>query len=429
MNHLFRFLVIAFFVLAGITSSKGQWIKQNSGITASLTDVVVLDSTTTVAIGRDGSILKTTNSGETWYNSTAHLSYIKPWNAVSFFDDTTGCVVGDNGVIMTLASGGKGWRWHQIPANQKCLSVLQASKTEICIGTDSGWVFSTFDTAKTWHSEKISKWPVRAIFTYRGPTTLGVSKYALTPYSICTQYVIPSPSWDEKILQPFQGLGSEGYDAEYCNGGGAGFIVGVQGDLRAAPTILRKSMSDTEWTHVTTGIHGDGVFHGVSAPTEKVIYVCGSNGMIYKSSDGGDNWINQSSSTNLTLNAIYFYDDKKGFAVGDSGLILYTSNGGITGVNNDDNYLPQGYELKQNFPNPFNPSTRIDYSVPTDGNAAIKIFDVLGKEIITLVSGYHRAGKYNVRFSTNDYRLSSGVYFYQLKAGKFVSTKKILLMK
>ena len=424
--RLSMFMIITFTLAISV---QAQWIQQISGVNSRLTDVAMLNSSTAIAVGRNGSILRTTNFGQTWFDIAAPLSYIVPWNSISFYDTSNGSIAGDHGVVFTTSNGGKSWLWHQIPANQKCISILQTGTGSIYVGTDSGWVFSTIDTARTWQSEKISNWPVQTIFTYRGPTIMGVSKYALTPYSICTQYVIPPPNWSEKILQQFQGLGSQGYDAEYCNGGGAGFIVGVQGDLRAAPAIIRKSSSDTSWLNCATGIHEDGIFFGVSAPSEKTIFVCGSNGMIYKSSDSGDNWIKQNISTKLTLNAIYFFDDNNGIAVGDSGLILYTSNGGLTGVKGGDNFLPLNFVLEQNFPNPFNPSTVINYQLPKATHVSLKIFDALGREVASLVDEFRYAGSYHYEFSSMNNWLASGVYFYQLRAGEFVSTKKMLLMK
>jgi hypothetical protein len=96
--------------------------------------------------------------------------------------------------------------------------------------------------------------------------------------------------------------------------------------------------------------------------------------------------------------------------------------------NDDDNYiLPDKYTLYQSFPNPFNPSTTIKYSVPIGDIVNIKIYDILGKEVATLVNEYNTAGTYNVEF--NGSKFASGVYFYQLQAGSFVETKKMILLK
>lgn len=89
--------------------------------------------------------------------------------------------------------------------------------------------------------------------------------------------------------------------------------------------------------------------------------------------------------------------------------------------------LPTNYALMQNFPNPFNPSTVIKYSIPEAGIVSLKVFDILGNEVATLVNQNKQAGTYSVKFDASN--LSSGIYLYQLKTGKIVMTKKLMLVK
>ncbi len=86
-----------------------------------------------------------------------------------------------------------------------------------------------------------------------------------------------------------------------------------------------------------------------------------------------------------------------------------------------------GYNLAQNYPNPFNPSTIIDYQIPNDGKVTIKVFDMLGKEIITLVDEFKTKGKYSTSF--NGEKLASGLYFYEIKSGEFSESRKMVLVK
>jgi len=112
----------------------------------------------------------------------------------------------------------------------------------------------------------------------------------------------------------------------------------------------------------------------------------------------------------------------------------------------DENKLPASFELYQNYPNPFNPSTKIRFSVPSvtlsevEGSlVTLKIYDVLGNEVVTLVNEYKPAGSYEVEFGRHSDEgqnlpagrqgLASGIYFYRLKAGSFVETKKMILIK
>lgn len=89
--------------------------------------------------------------------------------------------------------------------------------------------------------------------------------------------------------------------------------------------------------------------------------------------------------------------------------------------------IPSKFELSQNYPNPFNPSTKIDFSVPRNSNVEIIIYDILGNKVTELVNGFKDAGNYTVVFNASN--LSSGIYFYRLRAGNFAETKKMILLK
>jgi len=90
-------------------------------------------------------------------------------------------------------------------------------------------------------------------------------------------------------------------------------------------------------------------------------------------------------------------------------------------------FSPTVYSLSQNYPNPFNPGTKIRYSVPQLSNVVIKVFDILGNEIATLVNEEKQQGSYEVEFDATG--LPSSIYFYRLKAGSFIETKKMILLK
>ena len=99
----------------------------------------------------------------------------------------------------------------------------------------------------------------------------------------------------------------------------------------------------------------------------------------------------------------------------------------VTDVTENNNSIPKFYNLSQNHPNPFNPSTIIRYDLPKEGMVTIKIYDILGREVKTLVNEYKNAGSYNVEFNASN--LSSGTYFYKITAGDFTEIKKLILLK
>jgi len=104
----------------------------------------------------------------------------------------------------------------------------------------------------------------------------------------------------------------------------------------------------------------------------------------------------------------------------------YIKNNPLAGVQTSLN-LPSAFRLEQNFPNPFNPSTNISYSVASTSKVTLRIFDILGREVQTLVNMTQVPGQYAVTFNAGN--LASGVYFYQLNAGSFTQTKKLMLLK
>lgn len=99
----------------------------------------------------------------------------------------------------------------------------------------------------------------------------------------------------------------------------------------------------------------------------------------------------------------------------------------VTGLETNDGISPVEFKLDQNFPNPFNPSTLISYSLPKSSQVSIKIYDIVGREVTELVNEYQEAGKYILPFTANN--LSSGVYFYKIRAGEFSAVKKMNLIK
>ncbi|MBE2219092.1 MAG: T9SS type A sorting domain-containing protein [Ignavibacteria bacterium] len=111
----------------------------------------------------------------------------------------------------------------------------------------------------------------------------------------------------------------------------------------------------------------------------------------------------------------------------DKSVVNSGRMGMLVGVEPFINETPERFTLQQNYPNPFNPTTNIKFSMPENGYASLKVFNVLGKEVKTLVDGNQQKGTYNVFFDASN--LPSGIYFYTLNTGKFTETKKMILVK
>jgi hypothetical protein len=121
--------------------------------------------------------------------------------------------------------------------------------------------------------------------------------------------------------------------------------------------------------------------------------------------------------------------DLAGNALANDYVWRFTTGAAVTAVGSG--LAPHEFALLQNYPNPFNPSTRIQYNLEKAGMVSLKVYNVLGLEVATLVNAYQQANSYTVQFNTHEggLNLSSGVYFYRLEAGSFVSTKRLILIK
>lgn len=164
----------------------------------------------------------------------------------------------------------------------------------------------------------------------------------------------------------------------------------------------------------------------------------GNSGIYYKRSiDGGTNW---EIDTRLTNNSSYSYSP----SVSVSGTVLHVvwrdnrdgnyeiyykrnPTGNLVGIENISSEIPEEFSLSQNYPNPFNPKTVISFQLSVDSKVLIKVYDVQGKEVETLLNERMNAGTYEVSFDAS--HLSSGVYFYRLTTDGFIETKSMMLIK
>ncbi|NNG26350.1 MAG: T9SS type A sorting domain-containing protein, partial [Ignavibacteriaceae bacterium] len=151
--------------------------------------------------------------------------------------------------------------------------------------------------------------------------------------------------------------------------------------------------------------------------------------------DTGKTWVKEFDNQNGFIGDIVFTDENTGwFFSGGGGTlsnIYRTTNGGHGGIvsvdENQSKLMVSNYILEQNFPNPLNPTTTIKYQIPELSFVTLKVYDVLGNEVETIVNEEKQTGSYDVEFDGTE--LTSGVYFFRLQAGSFVETKKMVLMK
>jgi hypothetical protein len=197
-----------------------------------------------------------------------------------------------------------------------------------------------------------------------------------------------------------------------------GWAVGFNG------TILKTANGGTTWTPQASGTTNR--LLAVHFVSPELGWAVGYAGTIIRTNDGGATWQAQESGVTTNLWGVHFLDAQTGWAAGWTGTIVHTTNGGTTFVESFDR-RPDEFALHQNYPNPFNPTTHISYEVPTLGFVSLKVFDLLGKEVATLVAEAKQPGRYSVQFDATT--VPSGAYVYRLTAGSFAESKRMMVLR
>ena len=137
-------------------------------------------------------------------------------------------------------------------------------------------------------------------------------------------------------------------------------------------------------------------------------------------------WDDQTNSWKSVASTINTQNNTVSFSSSTVSGFVALSGSTVTAVEITES-LPTEFVLNQNYPNPFNPSTTISYKLSSNGNVSLKVYDILGNEVTTLMNGFQNAGSYKISFDAS--RIASGVYFYKLQTSNFVQVRKMMLLK
>jgi stress response protein SCP2 len=180
-------------------------------------------------------------------------------------------------------------------------------------------------------------------------------------------------------------------------------------------------------------------FRGMIINSLDYVYIAMAGGGVISTTDNGTTWNELNSGideSNLDMTCLAIDQDERIYTAGHFNYFVYIGQKTISGIENDSRNLPSGFVLSQNYPNPFNPETIISYQIPvslipSQGGASVhvilRVYDMLGREVSTLVNCEQNAGNYNVNF--NAAGLSSGLYIYRLQAGTNVLSRKMQLIR
>jgi hypothetical protein len=314
------------------------------------------------------------------------------------------------------------------------------------IGCDNGTLLFSTNSGITWEDTSFSNDPI--VTTALVDYGLHVERaYVATTIYTAHTYLPPGPVTWELFNNPIniEDSMTGGYLYDWFQ-----YLIGAGGLSGTTPFILKKLWTDSSWVLEYSFVPTPYVPKDIisySKYNSKRIFVCGSEGKIFNSTDIGDTWSEQYTNTSETLKAIAFWGDFIGYSVGENGTILYTSNGGVSSIE-DELPITSDFKLEQNYPNPFNPTTKIKFTIPQSplpggdgrgGLVTLKVYDILGNEISTLVNEELSPGEYEVEFSPESIIKypATAIYFYTLRAGDpstssglgFVQTKKMVYLK
>jgi photosystem II stability/assembly factor-like uncharacterized protein len=430
LQTLFCFLLVTQICFA-------QWYQQNSGTTKNLNAVQLLDVNKGFAVGDSGIIIHTTNGGNEW--TIQNSGTIKKLNGLQFIDSNLGFAVGDTGTVLKTTDGGVSWVEVQMATNKKLKDVCFVNEyTGWIVGgndsemwPDTGIVLHTTNGGIGWTQQTCdAQWQLNGVCFFNeniGWVVGGGGGAFFSDNRIILHTTDGGINWLLQLSDSLPRLRDVCFlnnNIGWAVGGARGIDMGIDG------IIIGTTDGGMTWTTLLQVNH---IFHSISMVDQNIGFVVGSHwdsgmGVIMTTNDGCSTWTQEIIDSIGVLRSVSFVDAFNGWIVGDNGIILHTTNGGVSFVEEEQiDEMPTEFLLSQNYPNPFNPSTRIKYQVSSVSRVSLVVYDILGDEIETLVNEEKPAGTYEVTWYAE--QLPSGIYFYRLKTSSFVETKKMILLK
>jgi photosystem II stability/assembly factor-like uncharacterized protein len=442
-NKLFLFLVL-FFICSNTFSQTG-WVVYSTGTNRAIYDIYFVNANTGWAVG-DSIITKSTNGGLNWVRQNYTYIVNTSLNSVRFINENTGYAAGGHHTgfydfyykyIYKTTNGGLNWNLifnDQGGANSYITKIFPIDQNNLFItsagssnNSASGGLVKSTDGGYTFFYT-YSKGEGNSIF-FINANTGWVSFY----------YWIDVPSWIGRICKTTNGgvnwfeqykdsvYYSSKINSIYFANQNTGYAVSKK--FNGKTRFLKTTNGGTNWDSISYNHYK---YNSVFFVNENTGWIGGSastdSSCIGYTTNGGLSWTLQKKNYLAEVTNIYFINNLTGWAtLYNSSNILRTTTGGVSFISNISNEIPSEYYLYQNYPNPFNPATNIKYQISKKSNVVIKIFDILGKEIATLVNEKQTQGTYEVSF--DGINLPSGIYFYRITAGDFSDIKRMILLK
>ncbi len=401
-----------------------SWATQTSGVTNLLQAVWAPTSSICWAAGAAATVRKTTDGGTTWTNANPNPGVITGdvYN-IWALDANTAILTTSPGATFIYRTTNGGTNWTQVFTQTGGFIdaiVMSSATLGYAYGDPVGarWsLWKTTDGGATWDST--------GMYLAQVGTEAGWNN---------AMSVVGTNIWfgtnNTKVYHSTNGGLTGSWTAGVTTGNvstyGVWFTSATNG--MCAGTIAQKTTDGgTTWTNAGT-VGGAGNMTSIGGSGTNFWLTRGNN--TYGTTDFGTTWTGTGYTGTAALWATSITNNPNGclggWSVGATGTIVKLT-GNPVGIVNTNNQIPNEYRLAQNYPNPFNPTTNFIFALPKAGNVDLRVYDVLGREVETIVSEFKSAGSYTVEFNASN--LTSGVYFYTLRTDDFTATKKMVLIK
>ncbi len=438
-NYLLTVLSVSLlFIFCSNVFSQEYWLRQNTPTTKRLTNCFFIDSNTGWVSGDSGVIMKSTDSGRNWIlqnSNTFHdiisMHFINErlgWANAWIFNPEPDEFYGT--LLLKTTNGGTTWESEIYPdTNEFYGSVFYLDSLNGFIGGSPQFILYTANGGLSWidaisDSAGFNGFPVSHItFLNRdtGYATGGVQDIAGIVWKTVNKgrNWVPVPTGPDAVN-----------DIYFFH---PDTSIGLTGDFKFGASFYRTNNNWLSSFNVNLGYVGMALSIDFRKRNDGWITI-GYLSKLFRSVNAGNNWTKMEIPDSSAIFDIQFIDTTYGWCVGDHGAV-YKYNTTMTNIVFENlNDIPE-YKLYQNYPNPFNPVTKIVFEIPWTINGRsglvqteLKIYDILGNEIKTLLSEKKSPGRYEVTFDASG--ISSGVYFYRLSAGGIhVTGKSMLLLK
>nr|AWJ66354.1 hypothetical protein [uncultured bacterium] len=381
------------------------WTPQTTPTAEPLADVEFLDPMNGFAVADGGLLLRTTNGGTTWTSEILFGGALDLEGLAFNPSGTVGVIATGDGPVFRSTDGGATWALVNTGA-QDLRHVDWAGDTAVWVaGRDGDSALST-DAGQTWTFR-----PTGSIDRTESISAVSATEAWIANRSGEIRHTTNGgASWTS---QP-SGTTSDLKDIQMLDAS-TGYIAG-NGNV-----VLKTTNGGATWTNVaTSGVSGNGLFF-LDATTG---WVVADAGQIWFTDNGGASWATQPSGVAASFNRVHFPVDTQGWAVGDAGTVVHFTTG-TTGAGPDE--TPARFALEPAYPNPFNPSTQLRFSLDADGPARLAVYDALGREVTVLVQGTLPSGDHAIAFNAEG--LPSGLYLARLTAGTRSQVRTLTLAR